>query len=115
MTRTHRNRAIGGGLHVSELSYPVPPKTAARLLMLLVQRRAVKHPVLIAADLHESRVHAAVRYALGRGKRQLPNADRAASAIKAALLSVLPKVLLDTMATSGNLVLNRLSTMKVAG
>lgn len=70
-----------------------------------------------AADAHLKAVTVAVRYAFAKGRKALgnpPNAERAAKAVKAALLEVLPGTLSKVLKTGGELASTKLPAMKAA-
>lgn len=74
-------------------------------------------PMQAAADAHLKKLTVAFRYAFALGRKALgkkPNAEKAAKAIEAALLDVLPKTLLKIMVTGGETGLALLRKLRTA-
>jgi hypothetical protein len=85
-------------------------------------RAATRHPesaIHAAADEHLAQLSVAARYAFAMGRKALgknpANAAKAAAAVKAALLDVLPSALLKPLAAGGQVALDELPRLKAAG
>lgn len=122
-----------GGVTLGSVTFESRKVTAAAIINFA--KRAVNHPkdqppiheirrladgqreetaVHAAADAHKDKIKVAIRFAFAMGRKHLPNADAAATAVKQALLETLPNALLATLVAGGRAGLSLLPARRAA-